>query len=179
MIEGDISRENEFNKFSHQMGIDISFKFLMFKFNICFMVNQIKNVIDNINQLCIRDHVILIMYIDGELVEKLIGKSDKFEFLDENKIPIFGLYLYDDKLYYHDDTNQSIKDKKRQIVIYLRETLRYGYGVVEPLTKTQDILDAFSPNYELMIDDFIRGDNLDTKQQKILEIFRYMILRKK
>lgn len=184
MIQGDIRRDNEFNKFPKIQNL---FRFVMFKYNICFMMNQINNVIDNLANKCTSDVKIMILYIDGDKIEKLIGDSDRSEVFDDTNQSIFGVYRYDDQYVYSDKDDKQIKNK--QVVIFLRETLRYGYGVIERLTNSAEILDAFGTNYDLIIDEpmihyngpeiKLLRDELTDEQKKIAMIFRCMILQRK
>jgi hypothetical protein len=185
MVQGDIRCLNEFNKFPE---VRNKFKYVMFKYNMCFMMEHIDNVLDNLASRCTMDVKIMILYVDGHCVEKLIGSSSRIEIADDDNKTVFGLYRYDDQNIASDNKNkQSIKHK--QIVIYIKDTLRYGYGIVERLTKTKDILDAFGTTYDLIKDESMihcidsqvnpYTDDLTDKQKKIASIFRYMILQKK
>lgn len=187
MIQGDIKRDNEFNKFPE---ISDVFRYVMFRYNMCFMMNQIDTVIDNLRNRCTDDAVMMILYVDGDYVEDLMRKTDRFEEMDtKNDTTIFGVYRYDDQVFYPDEDDRSVKSKYKQIVVYLRETLRYGHGVVERLTKTKDILDAFGSNYHLIKDEpMIQCDDAEIKsyvselsdqQKRIATVFRYMILQAK
>ena len=181
MIEADISTEN--NKFLDTLDknlIQKSFNCIMFKYNICTMINNIHNVIENLKLISSIQSKIIIVYIDGDLVRNLMRSSDRFEIIENDSV-IFGLYRYDD-IYYDNKAN-------KQIVVFLRDTLRYKYGVIERLTTTKEILDAFNTEYILIEDDkIINYDNENTNsyksslsniQKQISEVFRYMILQKK
>lgn len=186
MIQGDVRRTNEFNKFPH---IANKFSYILFKFNIHNMMNQIDNVIQNLNTYSDSKSVIVICYVDGDVVNRLIGAKDRFEILDDDQMTVFGLYKYDDQIYLDENTSEQKATRYNQFVLYLRETLRYGHGVVERILTTQNIMDTFGAEYKMIKDDqMINFDdpeihhiksNLSDVQCTIAEVFRYMILQRK
>jgi len=163
---------------SNNMHLMRKFNFLIFRFNIYLYMSQINILINNINKCTTVDTLIIILYIDGKYLENLIKSSDRYEEKD-NGVTMFGVYEYDDMI--DEVTNTHYK----QIVIYLKETIRYGSGRVELLLKTQDILDAFGSDYYLVKDDIIINEkymienNMSDQQKRISKIFKYMILKKR
>lgn len=150
---------------------------LLFKYNIHSIINHMDIVHMNINKYCTNDLTIMIIYLDGTYVDMAISKTGKYEILDDNKLK-FGIYRFDD---YYDLKN----NKYKQVVVYLKDTLRYAYGIVEKVIVQQDIINAFGSDYQIINDDRLINivpdellNELSEQQKSITSIFRYMILKK-
>ena len=135
-------------------------------------------VVKNIVSLCTTDALVIIPYIDGEMLKHKMHGADRYEIVKKTShdpIHQFGVYQYN-KI----DNNQPDCQK---IVIYLADTPRFGSGVVQSVTTYDSIKKACTGNFDvikdgLMMDQCSNVKNLTDIQKQILQFFKYIVLKR-
>ena len=114
-------------------------------------------MMENLLDLTKSDSKVLVVFLDGDVIENILGSRDRFEIKDDNNKTIIGLYRYD-------DTYDSNGSKIKQIIIYVRGTLRFGTGSVEYIVHSKDLQTMFELNGYSVIE----SDSFANKQEKYI-----------
>jgi hypothetical protein len=179
IIPGDLSQSGEGERIIKNNQLQEKFKYILFNHTIgMYFDNSIDEVVKNISTLCCIDALIIVPYIDGEMLKNKMHGSDRYEIVKKTKYdPIhqFGVYQYN-------------KSDRQKIVIYLADTPRYGSGVVQSMITYDFIKMTFSDNFDVINDglmiDLLSNQssivkNLTDIQKQILQFFKYVILKQK
>lgn len=138
------------------LDIDRSFDNVLINYSLSLLdTNNLEKTLKRINA-----DSILIIHIDNEVVKKILEKANRYELFDSNNKTIVGVYRYDEK-----------------IIVYLRETLRFGSGKIETILNTD--LNLNLDNYTFDTGSFNNVLIDDPIITKTLALFRYSVFHKK
>jgi hypothetical protein len=117
---------------------------IMMLFSLTRLMHKPETMMENLTKVFDNEGSIIIFFIDGDEVERLLGSSERFEITDETNKPIVGVYKYDDI--------ETKNGNVGQIVVYVREILRFRFGVVESVLYNKDIVNLFKSNGYYVVD---------------------------
>lgn len=159
---------------------------IFINFSLRYMIANPDLMMKNLSNIITNDSNILVVFLDGDIIESMLQSSDRFEIKDDNNKTVIGLYRYDNDL----DSNGNIL---RQFVIYVRGTLRFGTGSIEYVIHTDDLQSLFITNgYSIVTsgqivnkqmiyiahDDHIKSDKDRNNLIEVLGWFKYILFKR-
>jgi hypothetical protein len=145
----DISRSIVYNmvpidyisKWKKQTVIELDSKYdnVFINFSLKYLMSDPDMMMTNLANVTNTDAKVLAIFIDGDVIENVLGSTNRFEIKDDDDKTIIGVYRYDNIL---DSKGTNIK----QFVIYVKGTLRFGTGSVEYVINAEKLQNLFISN---------------------------------
>ena len=149
-----MDKSDNTNNINNMDNVDNNYDYVFINLSLKYLITNPHIMMKNLNTITNIGSDILVVFIDGETIDTLLGARDKFEFKDNAGKIIIGVYKYD-------DTYDSDGNVLKQFVLYIRETIRYSAGSVEIIIHKEHIEDLFkNKGY------FIVASNMLSDEQK-------------
>lgn len=125
------------------------------------------NFVNNILSVDDINTVIIIIYLDGVLINEVMKDDDMYQIKDQDQTLLFGIYKYD----------------KQNVVIYLKDSQDYYSGRIERIVQLDEIKKIFDQMDYTMVQEstlhaVTNDDKMNKMQKNISEFFRYVVFRK-